>query len=374
MAVKVIQCFKNAKGNAYVGGVSTMLNAYFESSDEFLSNGCEIELFDYQSSKKHKNSKIANLSYIFEQRRALSKKLSADDDVIVNIHTSRDFLFLKDVFLAAMANKKHNIPIVLTVHVGDVNTVFCRIKSFKRKCVKLINKHIMRVVCLSNHIRDQFIEIGVNPEKCVVLGNFHYLAPIEAKNIAEKKAELNLLFVGAIHREKGIIELLDAVTNLKDLRISLDVCGKITDPSIKNDVESKVEALGARVCMHGYVMGEKKSQLYDNADVLVLPSYHEGFPLVIAEALAFGCGIISTKVGATREILKETENVLWVKVADSKTLEEAIEKLYYDKKLLSTMKSNNKKLGFQYGIDEHIRRLCLIYADVSSIKKREENG
>ena len=73
-------------------------------------------------------------------------------------------------------------------------------------------------------------------------------------------------------------------------------------------------------------------------------------------------------------VLVASDNVLWVEVADSKSLEEAIEKLYYNKKLLSTMKSNNRELGFRYGIDEHIKRLCAIYADVSSIKQREENG
>ena len=374
MAIKVLQCFKNAKGNAYIGGVSTMLNSYFQNSDEFIKHDCEIEPFDFQPIREYRNSKIANVSYIFAQRKALSKRLKAESDVIINIHTSRDFLFLKDVFLAAMVNKKHSVPVVLTVHVGDIDTVFHRTERFKNKCVKLINKYVSRVVCLSNHIKEQFICAGIIPEKCVVLGNFHCLAPIDENVRIERASKLQLLFVGAIHREKGIIELLDALINLHELDVSLDICGKITDSTISEAFENKVKQLGDRVRVHGYVVGEKKSALYECADVLVLPSYHEGFPLVITEALAFGCGIISTRVGATSEILSESDNVIWAEIADVNSLEASIKKLYDDEKLLIEMKSKNKDLGLSYGINEHIKKLCLIYKEVDNVKKREKNG
>ena len=59
MPLKVIQCFKNAHGSSYVGGVSTIINAYFENSTKFKNNDIDLELFDYQYSGVIKSSKIA---------------------------------------------------------------------------------------------------------------------------------------------------------------------------------------------------------------------------------------------------------------------------------------------------------------------------
>lgn len=363
----VTLCSRMPHDNSYVGGVVSILLSYLNSAQYFENNGYELKLFDYQFPQKTciKNVKLKNILYIFRQRKTLSKRLKQDSDTVLNIHTSREFLFLKDVFLAKFASKKYHVPVVLTIHVGDISTVFNRIQPFKKMLIKYMNRYIAKTVFLSKEIMAQFVAEGLDADKCEVLYNFHNLEPIAENEKLPRTARLHLLYVGAIHREKGIIELLTALCQLHDLDFQLDLCGKLTDLSIKSEYSSLLSNLGNKVTEHGYVSGKEKTALFERADVLVLPSYHEGMPLVVLEALAGGCAVISTKVGTTPEILTE-DNVCWVDVKSVGDIVNAIQELYISQDRLTQLKKNNLMLSTEYGIEEHIAKLCRIYESVKN--------
>ena len=177
-----------------------------------------------------------------------------------------------------------------------------KITVFEKQAMKWITRYPDKVVFLSNTIRREFEDRGMIPEKGMTLGNFHDLEPIEEHDRLPDTAELHLLFVGAIHRDKGILELLTALTKCADIDYHLDICGELTDLSIKEDFERLVSLLGDHITLHGYVRGTHKSALFHRADALILPSYREGLPLVVMEALASGCALIVTPVGALPEI------------------------------------------------------------------------
>ena len=97
--------------------------------------------------------------------------------------------------------------------------------------------------------------------------------------------------------------------------------------------------------------------------MLILPSYHEGMPLVILEGMCQGCALISTKVGSTPEILDEN-NVIWVGVKSSGDLERAIRKLYESPDILINMQQANKASSYNYTIERNINKLCMICSEV----------
>ena len=358
-------CGRMPHDNSYVGGVVSILLSYLKSAEYFEDHGFELNLFNYQFPQKMrvKNAKLKNILYIFSQRKALSKRLKKDNDTVLNIHTSREFLFLKDVFLAKLASKKYHVPVVLTIHVGDIDTVFNRIKPLQKLMIQYMNHYVSKIVFLSQKIMAQFISEGLDADKCEVLYNFHNLEPIAEHEKLSRTARLHLLYVGAIHREKGILELLTALNDLSNLDFHFDLCGQITDQSLKNEFNELIERLGNKVTVHGYISGKEKTAVFERADILVLPSYHEGLPLVILEALVSGCAVISTKVGATPEILTE-ENVMWVDIGNSDDIAKSIKELYDCQDRLSEMKANNLILSSKYDIQEHISRLCSIYERV----------
>jgi len=352
----------------YVGGVATVINGYLEHQDIFNKCGYESDIFDYVLPAWFSKlpSKIEQVLYGIFQERAIDKYLNNNDVDVINIHTSREWLFFKDVNLAKHINRKFKKNVVLTVHVGAVGTVFNRIKLFKSSLLNIMNTNIAKIVFLSQEMREDFIALGIDKQRTEVLYNPHNMIPVKNKDKLERMANLHLLFVGALHREKGILELLEALCHLDNIDFHMDICGLNTDDSIRGDLERYKESLGGRVTFHGYVQGSKKTALFERADVLLLPSYHEGMPLVVLEALASRCAVVSTRVGTTPEILTE-DNALWVEVKSSKDIEEAVRKLEVDRGYMEKMKVMNLQLSEKFSIGKHIEELCEIYDKVSQI-------
>ncbi len=364
---KVLMCCRMPHNNSYVGGVVSILQSYLKNKDLFKNAGVQIDVFDYQPAGKwdKHNSKLNNIVYIFQQRKALSSKIKDDSDVIINIHTSREFLFLKDILLAKMAKKKFNCSVVINIHVGDINTVFNRIRLLRNLLISYMNKYVSKVIFLSKEIEKQFIEAGLYKERCKVLYNFHDMETVGNNAALKRTAKLHLIYVGAIHREKGVLELLTALNNLKDIDFHLDLCGKFTDKSIKSDVNSLFDRLGEKATIWGYVSGKQKTALFNRADVLLLPSYHEGMPLVILEGMSQGCALISTKVGATPEILNEN-NVIWIGVKSHHDIETAVRRLYDTPGILEEMQTKNRDLSSNYTLESNIAMLCKVYSDIEA--------
>jgi glycosyltransferase involved in cell wall biosynthesis len=359
---KVLEIFTH--NNGYKGGVATMVNTYIESVEQFAHNNCKLTHLNIKPSFVTKNSKINNLIYIFTQRKETKSYFKKNKFDVVHIHTSREFLFLKDVFLAKLIKKRFNIPIILTIHVGDWKTVFHRINWFNRYAIHLLNKYIDETIFLSKTMRKEFISNGMDASKSIVLYNFHNIPYPTKKKVCNEK--LQLLFVGAIHREKGIIELLTALKQIKDINFHLSICGEVTD-NLNEEIKSFTDELSYKVDFLGYISGEQKTSVFNNSDVLILPSYHEGLPLVILEALGAGCAIISTKVGAIPEILCE-ENVFWINKKSSIDIVDAIRFITNHPETLRKMQICNKELSKQYTLDNHINQLSLIYNKYGKLK------
>lgn len=363
MVKRVLFCLRMPHHGSYAGGVVSIVQSYLDNNNKFLENGIQTSVFNCQI-RKIKNSKIDSIAYWIKQRKTLGKVLRKEEYDILNIHTSREFLFMKDIKLAKFVAKRYRVQTVVTVHVGTVETVFRRIEFFKHILVADINTYVNKMIFLSEEMKKQFINIGVKPEICEVLYNFHNLIPVVETQSLSDLSDLHLLYVGAIHREKGIIELLKALNELSEYDFRLDICGKLTDPSIESEFKRLTNCLGNKVKIHGYVSGRSKTELFERADILILPSYHEGLPLVVLEALASGTAIISTPVGATPEILDE-KSVLWVEIKSIVDIKNAVIKLLLDQKLLSSMKQYNRMVSKQYSLDVHIKKLCAIYNDLN---------
>jgi glycosyltransferase involved in cell wall biosynthesis len=82
--------------------------------------------------------------------------------------------------------------------------------------------------------------------------------------------------------------------------------------------------------MHGLVDSSSLARLYSSADIFVFPSHHEGFGIVLAEAMNAGLPIIAAESGPVTEIIAVDENALVVPAADSLALAEAIHRLARD--------------------------------------------
>lgn len=142
---------------------------------------------------------------------------------------------------------------------------------------------------------------------------------------------IKLLFTGRIEPAKGLIELLEAGKRLIDSEknIQIDIVGWENNPEkpFEKKLIAHATSLGIEKCItfHGKKkLGPELNQYYRDADIYVLPSYHEGFPRTIWEAMANKLPVVTTSVGAIPFYLKHEESAY---IVESRNVDELTEAL-----------------------------------------------
>lgn len=146
----------------------------------------------------------------------------------------------------------------------------------------------------------------------------------------QRKEAPRLLYLGRLHPKKGIENLLAAckLANERGLQYTLTIAGTGDGPyeaSLRGEIARL--ALSHQATMVGEVIGDAKRQLFENADVVVVPSHTENFCMVVAEALAHEVPVIASK-GTPWAKLEDVGCGLWVD-NDPASLAGAIERAYH---------------------------------------------
>ena len=135
---------------------------------------------------------------------------------------------------------------------------------------------------------------------------------------------INLLYVGALTRNKGITYLLEAIKIIDDENITLHIIGDGVERSALEDLVEKLD-IKSHVIFHGYIEnGPKLFDFYRNSDVFVLPSFSEGLPRVLYEAAGNGCTIITTPVNSIPYLFQDNYDCLFIKPGDKDNIAQVL--------------------------------------------------
>lgn len=161
----------------------------------------------------------------------------------------------------------------------------------------------------ANSEKENLLKLGYN-RKIEVIANGIDVDKVVMKTSWERKKEI--LFLSRIHVKKGIAFLIEAVAVLKkELRgYKINIAGE-GEESYIYELKQMACKLGVSNYIHfiGGVYGNRKWKLFRNADLFVLPTHSENFGIVVAEALACGTPVMTTKGTPWSEL--ETENCGW---------------------------------------------------------------
>jgi glycosyltransferase involved in cell wall biosynthesis len=190
---------------------------------------------------------------------------------------------------------------------------FFRIRQanwFRRNLVRLLLR-VPRYITASGRNWDAlFDELGVTPPRRIVM---HYWLNATFPVASEPKCRpqgrpVRMLYVGWLIREKGVHELLTAINSLRrgyDFAFTFIGGGTLLETVrhtiSENGWEGAVEALG-------WISDEELRKHLTSADVFILPSYAEGFPMSLIEALSFAMPAIVTDVGGVSDSLQDGIN------------------------------------------------------------------
>jgi len=211
----------------------------------------------------------------------------------------------------------------------------------------------------------------------VVIPNGVDLDRFDSLSRAESRHKLNisdkdkiLLFVGSLKPVKGTRYLVEAMSIIgqKSNDIRLLVVGDGEERQMLEGLVAKLN-LSQRVSFAGQVPNEVVPQYMVAADIFVLPSLSEGFPVTFLEAIASGLPIIATKVRGTPEIVAEGENGFLVSSQDSEKLAERILFLFENRELRERMGRNNREKARRYSWEDIAKKLEQVYTKAINVEK-----
>ncbi|MFH1397119.1 MAG: glycosyltransferase family 4 protein [Candidatus Omnitrophota bacterium] len=265
---------------------------------------------------------------------------------------------------------RFNIPLVLTVYGYQFKSpIFKFLKViYDHSLGKRLLKRADKIYYPSDSQRKEILridKIAVNKisrqNSCIDVKQFQDIA-IDNELLVRYglRGKFTLLTLARILPRKGIKFLILAlgilikeykIENLKLLIVGPD-CGELTN--IKKMI-SKMD-LAESVVITGTVAYDQVKSYLGVCDVFILPSLYEGLPLALIEAMAAGKAVIFSDLPCARDVIKDQENGLLVKPADSASLAEAILKLYKDRDLRDSLGRNaaNKAQSFDYGPESRL--------------------
>lgn len=259
-------------------------NNIYEGNEEYLVQEKCFNKFD-RLIFHYKYNKVYN---------ALLAKIQVEDYDILHAHS-----LFSNGYIAYRIFQKYNIPYIVAVRNTDIN-VFFKYFVYLRKLGINILKNAKRIIFISNAYKNKILKYVPDEyeqeiiDKSIVLPNGidnYFLDNIsEPKRLKTK--ELNLVFTGRIDKNKNI-----------------DTTIKCCNEILKSKYLIKFTVIGSIACKKYYNMFKKYDfinyvgvknkeeiiEIYRNMDIFVMPSKHETFGLVYAEAMTQGLPVIYTK-------------------------------------------------------------------------------
>lgn len=204
----------------------------------------------------------------------------------------RDWLYVKIV-------NYYNAKAILHYHCGTMS-MHLSTNGWKKKLLLFTLKNSYKSIVLDEESYRAITSLGFS--NVTKIGNsFNVeIESLEKSRIIRNENEI--LFVGHNVREKGIFELIDACSTMDN--VTLNIYGPQNE-IIQREIDEKLKHITFKGTIN--FMGLRPSnEIYKamrRASLFVLPTYTEGFPYVIVEAMASECPIITTPVGAIKEML-----------------------------------------------------------------------
>jgi glycosyltransferase involved in cell wall biosynthesis len=176
-----------------------------------------------------------------------------------------------------------------------------------------------KIIVLAENFRDQLEKMGIPRDKIIVSRTMFNGILIQPRK--ENRDQFHFLFLSRISSEKGIFEIVEAARILKmaGLQFSISFHGHGAQADTIAELKNRIVELGVdgHIQVGDFLEGLDKYRKYAETDVFLLPSYHEGCPNSILEAMGSGCFIISTNAGAMKELVQDGINGNIVRTRDA---------------------------------------------------------
>jgi glycosyltransferase involved in cell wall biosynthesis len=343
-----------------VSGVSTHLNSLLASP---LRRRYRLLHFQVGSEGRREGA-IARLLRLASSPFVLAAQIVRRNAVLVHINTSLNFRAYWRDCVYVLAARLSGARVLCQVH-GGMLSQFVAGGPIKRWLVRATLAMPDALVVLSTAQREACRSLV--PQQLVLAIPNGIAAPNTVPG-THRSGPLRLLYIGRLAKEKGLYEVMNALalSQARGVALHLTIAGSGEEEA---GLRSLAATLGVAeaVTFAGAVFGERKRRLLESADAFVLPSYAEGMPYALLEAMSAGLPPIVTAVGAIPDVITPGVHGLFVRPRDPDAIADAIARLAANQPLAASMSAACRvRIAERYTIDRVASEFAALYARLCS--------
>ncbi len=352
------------------GGVSSVVNSYYEAG---LADKVDLTYLPTMEdgSKLHK---LIVAAKAYARFGPLLKKCE-----ILHVHMSVDASFYRKAAFIRRAHKAGK-KIVIHMHGSTFDSFYLERCNEKQKAtVREIFGMADRVIALSQDwmkfideeiygIRsDRSADIGVTQSTesksrvNVIYNSVNLPAPYE-KDYTNR----NMLFLGLLGHRKGTYDLIEVLPALLNKYPDAHMYFGGDGERQQAEALCREKGISDRVTFLGWVRGADKEKYLKDCSIYVLPTYHEGMPMSVLEAMAYGLAVDSTYVGGIPHIIRDGENGLLQEAGDTAALSANLDRLLADADLRRALGTKAAALIREdFDVAKNLEKLLTLYNELT---------
>lgn len=307
--------------NAARGGMRSVVEAY--QRDGFLKQEDVRLVASYVDGNVLKRQLVLVKALCIYLYLLVTKKVE-----LVHVHAAMRGSFWRKGLFSSLA-RLFGIPVILHLHGSEMKPFYQSQRPFLQR---LIRRHLERasaVIVLSESWR-QFVGSIAPAAKITVVPNYVNVPP--ASDPAAR-ADHDMLFLGLIGERKGVFDMIPAFARIAgdfpDARLIIGGNGQV-EAAEKLIAELNLQG---RAVLAGWLVGDAKEALLRSSSIYILPSYNEGLPMSVLEAMAAGLAVITTTVGGIPELMTNGVDGVLIEPGDKASLANAMASLLRDRQL-----------------------------------------
>lgn len=332
------------------GGMSSVVKNYLKSS---LSKKVDIKYI----STNIEDIFFKKICWAIKGFIEYIKNISSCD--IVHIHMAeRGSFYRKSLFI--LIGKLYRKKILVHFHGAEFD------KFYHEECGKVRKKYINYIL----NLVDVNIALGeewkakiqkYTKTKVVILNNAVYTKSTKLYNNENKYITL----LGRLEERKGTFDLLDIADDIIefDNEIKIILAGDGNLQKVNKIISTK--KYKENIELLGWIDKEKRDEILKDSLIFTLPSYNEGMPMAILEAMSFGIPLVVSNVGGIPTVVEDNINGYLITPGDKEVLKLSILKLLKDKERREIISKNNyDKIIKHFNLNKNIETLYNIYSEL----------
>lgn len=334
------------------GGIGIVLPGYFTA--------LQLAGFNYECMPTYNPSNLKGkwtpwlkaLPKLFGNVRKSKKE---NTQVIVYSHVGARISFFREACILFIA-KLAGAHTIFQVHSCDVDSYLNH--PFKKFLLKLSLMHADTVCVLTDWWKNRLINAGIKSRIHVIPNplpnNLLKIAShtVEVESI-DNDGLINILSMARLVPGKGVDIMIRAIEHLPD-NVSLVIAG---DGDQRKNLGALAHDLGiaGRIHFAGWVSGDDKTKLLENADIFCLPSTYDAFPMSMVEAMAYGIPVVAVRWGGVPDMVSDGYSGFLAGRAQADEISDAIKKLL-DTELRLKMGVQAKKWVIKISHPDHVAK------------------